>query len=259
MIKAYYHVYLTDEPAIWTSIMLEQLLCLQTSGLAEKIDELCITFVTAEDIRVILALELMETFPIKTNIGYTVNKFRNDYQMIYDFKGDVPDLNTECATLHRMHYDAQTLPDDTKMLYFHTKGVTSYLVNLSKDGIKKHRHAHYWRNLLNWSVMTNWKICHDALDTYDTAGVDYSTTKNFNFYTGNTWWTKASHLKRLDDPAGPEWNARWESLRNGNMKRVKDEMWICSHPDTKSYDLFKAKNYDMHNRLVPFHMMERYL
>lgn len=253
---AYYHLYLTEDPGIWSSILLEQFSCLENSGLMENLDKLNIVLLSKEDSRIALATELLATYDVVKDIGYAVSNFRNDYNMLYKFKDDLHDDQTECITLSKLYADCMNCSDDTNVLYFHSKGITSNFSNLALGKIKEHRQVHYWRNLMNWGLISNWKICLDVLKDYDIVGINYTTNGMLKFYTGNFWWTKAHHIKRLPDPGGKLWDDEWNKMRKGNMKRVKDEVWVCSHPDTRSYDLFEEENSAMHNLSTPLYQLD---
>lgn len=236
---------------------MEQFTYLQSSGLLEQISDIYILLISKEDARIASAVELIKSYPVMSEIDYSVNIFRNDYKMMYSFKGEVEDQNIEAMTLHRLYNDSQSLPDDTKMLYFHSKGVTSYLQNIPLGKIIKHRDVHYWRNLMNWACLTNWRTCTKALDTYDVASINYTVSdSDLSMFTGNFWWARADHIRRLKDPVGNEWNLKWETIRKGNIRRVKDEVWVLSNPETKVFDLLGSKNSELQNKMIPFNQLE---
>lgn len=86
------------------------------------------------------------------------------------------------------------LRDDYKILYFHTKGVfnkyknfdTKEISNLKFEGINN------WVEMLEYFLIDNWEKCVKQLDEYDTVGV----TNNSNWWWGNFWWTKSTHVQK---------------------------------------------------------------
>ena len=48
---AYYHTYLTDNSAVWSSIIMEQFKVMEDSGLLDELDEINITAITQDDER----------------------------------------------------------------------------------------------------------------------------------------------------------------------------------------------------------------
>ena len=72
MIRAYYHIHLTDDPLIWTSIFLEQMKCMEDSGLSEKIDGMKVTCIAQDDDRIQMFVRLCESYNLPmelTEIG----------------------------------------------------------------------------------------------------------------------------------------------------------------------------------------------
>jgi hypothetical protein len=95
-------------------------------------------------------------------------------------------------------YESETInridvPDDCPVLYLHSKGVT-------KPHIKQ---IYDWTEMMLYYLIEEWRLCVEGLNEYDTVGVnlhykpiqDYSG--NYVHYSGNMWWTKGKHLKRI--------------------------------------------------------------
>jgi hypothetical protein len=244
---------------------MEQFGYMENSAMLSNLEYMKIRCVTQEDIRIKTFVELANTYKdLKYEMEYAVNKFQNDFHMMYKFNSDLNDMNSETLTLKKLWDDAQFMKDDTNIFYFHSKGITSYITNISQGSIKDHRTKHYWRNLMNWSLMTRWKDCVHALKKNDVVSINY-LTKPYNHFGGNFWWTKASHIKRLPDPSGNEWREQWKYMHDNSgiykenlYRRNRDEMWVCSHPDTVSFDLLdlEDKNIDLHSSLIPHHILE---
>ena len=59
---AYYHTYLTDNPAVWSSITMEQFKVMEDSSLISELDEINITVVTQDDDRNQKFVSLCESY-----------------------------------------------------------------------------------------------------------------------------------------------------------------------------------------------------
>jgi hypothetical protein len=95
---------------------------------------------------------------------------------------------------------------DGPVYYLHTKGVSRSRLD---------QHARYWRALMLGCVVENHAKCLRALVDHDCAGTNWRG----NHYSGNFWWSRAEHIRRLPDihalrraptyvSADPVWNAR---------------------------------------------------
>ena len=71
--------------------------------------------------------------------------------------------------------------------YLHTKGVTHSPYN---------QFIRYWRRLMLDEVVTNHEHCLAELDDADAVGTNWRWNSH---YSGNFWWAKASHIRRLPD------------------------------------------------------------
>jgi len=116
------------------------------------------------------------------------------------------------------------LRDDYKILYFHTKGVfnkyknfdTKEISNLKFDGINN------WVEMLEYFLIDNWEKCVKQLDEYDTVGV----TNNGNWWWGNFWWTKSTHVQKNipfnDYYGGSRWSCEaWLHEANNFKESIK--------------------------------------
>jgi hypothetical protein len=103
---------------------------------------------------------------------------------------------------------------------------------------------------MNWGVIGNWKTCVDSLNSHDTAGIDYRN--NPPHYKGNFWWTKSSHVRTLQHPENDHW---WNELKQNSQdpwirnvsNRFRSEFWVCSRPNTKSFNIKENDNYYVDN------------
>jgi len=113
----------------------------------------------------------------------------------------------ERTTLHKLYLTAK--PED-KVLYFHSKGTSK----INNPFLKS------WTDKLIYFVIDKHQECLDFLNEYDLVGPNYwgeftpdscriSCDLDDNpppHYSGNFWWAKGSHIKRLDIPIGPDYN-----------------------------------------------------
>jgi len=240
-IVAYYHIHLTDDPIVWSSIFLEQMKIVEDSGLSEQLDHINVTAITQDDDRVQMFLQLCRSYNIRMNIDLVKNTFDNDKQMLYSRDND--NSFTEEITLKKLWNDCNK--EDMHVLYFHSKGSTSYANNMYSGGIPKHKQYYYWRAFMNWAHLRQWAFCENALQKYDIAGGDFRNEPSPHF-CGNFWWATSNHIKQLPDPSDKSW---WYKLKETTTdewikrapKRMSDEMWIGAREGVKAYDIVNLK------------------
>lgn len=237
---AYYHFYLTDNEAVWSSIFMEQMKYAEDSGLLDNLDVIKITAITQEDNRMRTFVNLCHTYPVKMEISFIKNSVTNDKQMLDGREGS--GLITEIPTFARMYKDSQE--KDFNLLYFHGKGITAFDKHLShgdQHNVDTFKRYYYWRHYLNWGVLERWEECIKALDNHDMAGVNFSTDPEPH-YSGSFWWAKSSHIRTLPNPETTDW---WFELKQktndqwlkGAPIRYKDEHWATYKKDLKAYNV----------------------
>jgi len=86
-------------------------------------------------------------------------------------------------------------PDNTRILYIHTKGV-------SQTEPDKIIHTSYWTRALNYHLIGRYRECLEVLNRCDVVGAFYSETPAPHFQ-GNFWWTRKSYTMKLPDRIGP--------------------------------------------------------
>lgn len=123
--------------------------------------------------------------------------------------------------------------DDLNILYLHTKGVT-------KPGFQN---VEDWTNYLSYFNINKWQDRIKDLEMYDCTGVNFMGSANDIFehpstwgygkaplhYSGNFWWSKSSHIKKLPNPIS------WLPDNNYQRWRVMAEMWVCQVQQGKYY------------------------
>jgi hypothetical protein len=102
--------------------------------------------------------------------------------------------------------------------YLHTKGVS----HSPHD-----QYARYWRQLMLDEVVTNHERCLAELTAADAVGTNWAG----NHYSGNFWWARSSHIRRLPDIRGLQRFPRpimpQYAVRN---VRVQCEFWLTMTP-----------------------------
>jgi predicted O-methyltransferase YrrM len=110
----------------------------------------------------------------------------------------------EFPTLDMLQRACETWPG--AVYYLHTKGVSHS---------PHYQYARYWRRLMLDEVVGNHERCLAELATADAVGTNWRQ----NHYSGNFWWARASHVRRLPGivalrrvprriTADPIWNER---------------------------------------------------
>lgn len=239
---AYYHVYLPDNVVAGTDLVLEQLKHIEDSGLLSNLDQIRVSCVTQTDGRERIFTNLCKSYPGNWDIDLVKNPYSNDREMVENLESST--TVTEEYTYKKLWNDA--LKEDLRILYFHTKGVTSYIRNLYSFDVETYKTYYYWREFLNWGVLENWRKCVDALDQYDIAGVNYQTEPSKHF-SGNFWWTTSNHIRTLPDPSSKDWFHKLKQESNDPWfrtagDRFKEEQWVCSRPDTQVFNLVNLES-----------------
>jgi hypothetical protein len=124
----------------------------------------------------------------------------------------------ERATINRIY--EHSLIEDFNVLYLHSKGVTKPGNQNVKD----------WNDLmLHFNVNMHY-ICKRILKDHDAVGVNLRTDPQLHF-SGNFWWSKASHIKKLEPCIDMDYFAP-EMWIAGNRKGSFVGLWdsyICHY------------------------------
>jgi predicted O-methyltransferase YrrM len=141
--------------------------------------------------------------------------------------------------------------------YLHTKGVSREPGN---------QYARYWRMLMLDHVVMGHETCVQELRRHDAVGTNWRG----NHFSGNFWWARAAHIRRLPDVRAlqssprpisrdPVWNLRlqcefWLSMARGRFKNL----------GVAGLDLFRTIRWsvsaaDVVNQLLEVQGGDRYL
>lgn len=234
----YYHAYLTDDYGAWANIFMEQMKQLEDSGLKDNLDNAVVSCITKDDLRWLSFRSMFNHyFPNCTIYGFMDNN-PDDNHMLQNLNTDKS--MTENLLLHNMWKDS--FDGDFNILYLHTKGVTAQKKHLEVGDVDTYIKYYYWRNYMQWGTIEKWRECVEALKSYDTAGASYKTEPSPH-YMGNFWWSKSQHIRTLPNPVNKDWfedikrNSKNEWMKTA-PNRFRDEMWVCSSPNTLSFNIY---------------------
>jgi len=112
----------------------------------------------------------------------------HDPKMVIVYKGVSEEY--ERPTLLHIQKSSQHDPENTFYFYLHTKGIKHYDTEREQNVLD-------WINLMLYWNIEEWKRAIDVLsqDRYWTYGCNHTGIH----YSGNFWWSKPSHVKRLSD------------------------------------------------------------
>lgn len=116
--------------------------------------------------------------------------------------GAEADTGFEQVTLAVLQGELAHMPDDTAVLYTHSKGAMRNMI--AED---------QWRRSMLWHLVFGWQHCVELLQTHDVAGCHW---RHDNHFAGNFWWARAGFLRTL-----PPVNA-------ADADRYSAELWLGS-------------------------------
>lgn len=121
--------------------------------------------------------------------GLIIDDIRfNDTKIVIIYKGISSEY--ERPTLLHIKSQCEKDPENTLYYYLHTKG-------LSHLGTEKEPYVIDWINLMLYWNIERWETAVNILsqDYYWTYGCNHTGIH----YSGNFWWSKPSHIKRLSN------------------------------------------------------------
>jgi hypothetical protein len=166
-------------------IILEQMKCLERSGLADNATVyLCLT----GDLTKYLDLALH--FEGRDNIRLVHTTERTDL--------------SEWPTLTHLKNVCDAAEEEIYAFYFHLKGIT----HLRNKGI------HDWRRYMEYWHIDRWQDCVTKLDEgYDAVGTNFISmpflgvdqkVRNWNHFSGGFWWASSRYIKGLKKLPHPD-------------------------------------------------------
>jgi len=111
------------------------------------------------------------------------------FQIVYVGKSE----EYERATLLHMRKFSEIDPENTKYYYLHTKGLKHF-------GTDREQNIIDWIQLMLYWNIEKWRSAVHVLDagTHETYGCNVA-----GHYSGNFWWARASHIRKLSHTIGP--------------------------------------------------------
>lgn len=133
----------------------------------------------------------------------------------------------EMDTIKRLWDFCQT-EENFNILYLHSKGA-------SRPG---NVNVKSWVDYMEYFLIENWSKCVNALEQYDTCGVNLQNLPG-KHYSGNFWWATSSFIKSLKrfDPT----NCRVPFY--GHDPRAYCEFWLLDNDEHTAYS-FHNSNID---------------
>lgn len=196
-IDIFYHSYCVND---FASILMNKLKKLRMSGLLDACDNFYIITSKAQE-------RHLEFFEELQDINRKIKLIHLSHTPI----------GNECDTFNWMREKFEEFEQERAIFYFHSKGV-SYTNPVLKNNVGN------WVKYMDLYYIHHWKSHMRALENYDTSGAFMISDPAH--YSGNFWWTKTSHLKKL--PA----------LDQNNVPLLnRGEFWLGSLADTKMFNL----------------------
>jgi hypothetical protein len=201
--RLYFHVYSCGSHV--NSIVGEMISRIESSGLGENCDTLNFCVIGDEKF---LDIE----FPRNSKLHINKNPCEFD-------------------TLHLLWKECQE--EDMNVCYVHTKGISKHDWICVDD----------WRNYLSYFTIDRWKDRIENLKEYDCTGVNFKGERASYLenplkwgngahcpphYSGNFWWSKSSHIRKLSDIN------KWPIDGDYEKWRLLCEMWLCQ-PENSRY------------------------
>ena len=158
------------------------------------------------------------------NTTSTIDKFRKMYPKL-EIIGITTDLSLyERYTLNALIRDTTCSEEDFLVCYIHSKGIQFNGTNICVLD---------WVDYMTYFNIGNFRECLVKLvhDDYDCVGVNFT---NFcaTHYSGNFWWSRARHIRKLPNTIGPGY--------------FDPEFWIASKQEGAKFCSLFNSNYTDH-------------
>ena len=180
--------------------------------------------------------------------GLTIDLKKEKYVIINNNK----DIRMcEFPTINLIHENCKNDEDETYVLYLMTKGVSKNNPNITDQ-----------LNLLSYFNINKWDNRIKELEENDCTGVNFRgnlddikyhpSTWGYGkaplHYSGNFWWTKSSHVKKLVNPI------KWAPDNDLFRWRMMCEMWVCQIDG--NYHNAYSSNVDHYMSMYPSNLYE---
>jgi len=131
--------------------------------------------------------------------------------------------------------------EEFNILYIHSKGV-KHLNNDFENNIRD------WREYMSYFNIYNFDVSLKELDNCNAVGVNLQVSNDYPLhYSGNFWWSKASHIRNLNFINDNYYNSPefWVTSINGTYKSLWDSN---THHYNSSYPHYLYENKPIHVR-----------
>ncbi|MES9774738.1 hypothetical protein ABWK50_27560, partial [Priestia megaterium] len=162
----------------WLEVLCRQLDRLYTTGLYQKLDVIFLNVATHD----IEQFEIPDPLKKYNKIQFKITNGLERY---------------ERSTFEWLYEYCHKCTDNTRILYFHTKGISRYKT-FCESNVKD------WINLMETILIDNHKKCFEYLERVDTCGVNYLQIPSPHF-SGNFWWANSDYIKQLNPKIGPNY------------------------------------------------------
>jgi hypothetical protein len=210
-----YHIYCTND---WKNIFECQLDLLKTSRILNRINKLFITINYTLD----SDLDYIKNKISDLNIEIIYSDKKNEFEFpALDFIKSLCD-NEECYIFY-FHTKGSSICESTK--HYYTAAMYRDNPKIGEDNTIELKHlkdcVNDWREYMEYFTIQNFEKCLEALNEYDACGVNL-TTQPMKHFSGNFWWSKSSHIKKLPKISSLNksyrWNAEfWIGMGLGNL------------------------------------------
>lgn len=220
MNRLYFHVYSCNEHV--NVILQEMIARMESSGLSENCDSLNFCILGDEKY-------LNVQFPKRSKIQWNQNPYEFD-------------------TLHLLWKECQE--EDLNVCYVHTKGITKWGSPFVED----------WRRYMSYFVLDSWEDRVQDLRKYDCTGVNLQGDSTISWnggtccplhYSGNFWWSKSSHIRKMGDIN------KWPPDGDYQKWRTLCEFWLCQPKDSKYHCAWKSNVNHYWSRYTEENYIER--
>lgn len=135
--------------------------------------------------------------------------------------------------LSLLHLRQRAIEDKEEVFYWylHTKGLRWF-------GTEREQNVLDWIDLMLYWNVTRWRTAVTRLSEGNDAYGCNQTQEPANHYSGNFWWARSSHLRRLPATIGEGYN--------------DPEFWILSPKDARAFCVYNSGLEGMGHYLRPY-------
>lgn len=177
----FHHSYLINN---WKEIIIEQLSILKSSELYDNSEQIHFCCYSEIKENIIEFFDLINDFDTLKKCTIVIEPYNDNERLTLLY------MQSLCKNMEEKY-----------VLYFHTKGVTSSF----RYGESGEKNIKSWRNIMEYYLIERWKICIEKIENHDVVSLFYGdwhhsvTGEIMNYFSGNFWWSKVTHINRTPD------------------------------------------------------------